>query len=637
MQATPSIQTASSIAAFFPSEKVVFNEGEVLCQTHSRVNHLYILLSGEVEFYLADELSDERTELVITDEPETVIGWERFIPTQRFITHVLVKSESAEFLKIEAEEFERELSNSLLQEICQQMYGLLEIIFYNQIDLLGKTVKQRAVKMDDYFISQESTLEERILLLRSSPFFGEFDENQIILLADLMERREYDANEMIYEQDQNCEGLYVLIQGEVSIRRQENESFLDLRSISTPGYIFGWSSSFGALDICRASTEYKTSLYFIPMHELENIIEHEAFGLEFFKSIIWLMGNQLQLSFSRYTSLLNSHSLLSVKQLIDVNASRIPLSSPLHDVPILLQNTRTHHLAFSSIHQLQKNGTRQERYISSICLDLLKGEERELMFLDSISEVYEAVAKGNPNEPQVNKKRCAERTRKVFDFVSWHLDGWDNLPEESGNIFIYNHLVNHPKYTLNNHFQLTLDSHFISGMILDEKYGDPGMRTVRYGKSHEFGHQEYYDNLGYLNVYTSDSDLKDKKTRDQAKERFYEQANEILENGINFIVSPEGTSFVSEESPGPFKMGPFNLAQKASKEPHIVPIVFFNFDKRITENHFYCKILEPFKISEKKSPDQSLKEFVNEYQKEFKKEVEQAGEHAYELFNKLNN
>lgn len=637
MQATPSTLTASSIAAFIPSKREVLEQGEVLCRTHSRVDYLYILLSGEVEFYLADELSDERTELVITDEPETVIGWERFIPTQRFITHASVKSEHAEFLKIDAEEFERELSNPLLQEICQKMYRLLEIIFYNQIDLLGNTVKQRAVKMDDYYISQESTLEERIQLLRSSPFFGEFDEHQITRVANLMERREYDANELIYEQDQNCEGIYVLIQGEVSIRRQENESFLDLRSISTPGYIFGWSSAFGALDICRASTEYKTSLYYIPMNVLERIIDHEDFGIEFLKSIIWLMGNQLQLSFSRYTTLLNNHSLLSVKQLIHVNASRIPLSSPLHDVPILLQNTKTHHLAFSSIHQLQKNGTRQEKYISSICLDLLKGEEREFLFLESIAKVYETVSKGKPEEPQINKKRCAEKTRQVFDFVSWHLDGWENLPEESGNIFIYNHLVNHPKYTLNNHFQLTLDSHFISGMILDEKYGDPGMRTVRYGKSHEYGHQEYYDNLGYLNVYTSDSDLKDKKTRDQAKERFYEQANEILENGINFIVSPEGTSFVSEESPGPFKMGPFNLAQRASQEPHIVPIVFFHFDKRITENHFYCKILEPFKISEKKSPDQSLKEFVDDYQKEFKKEVNKAGENAFELFNKLNN
>ena len=175
---------------------------------------------------------------------------------------------------------------------------------------------------------------------------------------------------------------------------------------------------------------------------------------------------------------------------------------------------------------------------------------------------------------------------------------------------------------------MTLDSHFLSSMILEEHYGDPGIRTVRYGKSDEYGHQDYYDKLGNINVYTQDSDLKDSASRHMAKEKFYSEAGEYLTNGINFIISPEGASFSSEESPGPFKMGPFNLALKSEKEPSIVPIVFINFDKRITDKVFLCKILKPFKISEKIKEGQSLKEFVSMYRDEFAQEVALAQQEA---------
>ena len=627
----------TTVYSNFPEAKeVILNEGTILCHTHSRVSQLYFLLAGEIEYFLYDELSQQKTELISINESGVLIGWESLTSTHRFISHISVKSTNAKFLQIPNKHFYENLSPTILREICKKIYRQLQISIYKQIDLLGNTVKQRAVKLDDYFISQEAALEERVRLLRSSPFFGEFSEKQIISVAQLMQRREYAANELIYEQDEVNEGLFVLIQGEVSIRRQEGETYLNLRSISTPGYIFGYATTFDHNSISRASSEYKTSLYVIPSQELKALLADEDFGIEFYKNLIWLMGNQLQLSYSWYTSLLKNHSQVSVKQLIDVNASRIPLPSPLHAVPYLLKNISTHHLAFSSLHELHKSGSRQERHLSSICLDLLKGEERELTFLEKISDVFESVSNTSFEEPEKTRKVCAERVRDVFDIVSYRLDGWEHLPNQGGNIFIYNHLLNHPRYTLNNNFQLTLDSHFISGVILDKKYGDPGMRTVRFGKSYEYGHQEYYENLGYLNVYTKDSDLENQEAKEKAKERFFAEAEAYLEAGVNLIISPEGTSFISEESPGPFKMGPFNIAQRVKTEPYIVPIVFYNFDKQITKNHFFCRILKPFKISQEIRPDQSLKEFVSEYQNKFKDEVNQVREESDQLSKKNN-
>ena len=162
------------------------------------------------------------------------------------------------------------------------------------------------------------------------------------------------------------------------------------------------------------------------------------------------------------------------------------------------------------------------------------------------------------------------------------------------------------------------------------------MRIVRHGKSSEYGHQDYYENLGYINVYTNDSDLENEESKEKAKLKFYSEASEHLENGTNIIVSPEGTSFITEESPGPFKMGPFNLAAQVEREPYIVPVVFCNFDKRISEKLFYCKVLTPFKVSEKIGKHQSLKEFVIAYRDVFALEVENARLHADQLLHEHN-
>ncbi|MEM6643002.1 MAG: cyclic nucleotide-binding domain-containing protein [Bacteroidota bacterium] len=616
-------------------ERIIVSQGTTLCQTHSKVDFLYLLDEGNLAYYLSDEVTEEVTDLFSISRKGMVIGWEVLIPPERFISNVEVSSSTASLLKIKKEDFLAMMSPVLLRKICSEIQYLLEISFYKQTDLLSKKVKQRAIQLDNYFISQDSTLEERTLLLQGSPFFGEFNENQVVKLADLMERREYEANDLIYDQDENTKGIFVLIQGEVSMRRQEGEVYLNLRSISTPGYLFGWSCTFAETDICRASAEHKTSVYFISLKKLEPLIAVEEFGIDFYKMVVWLLGNQIQLSQSRYTYLLDDHNLVSVKHLIDTNRPRIPLHSPLHQIPHLLNDSTTQSLAFSTLHQMHKEGTKQERHLSSICLDLLKTEEREMHFMKSIEEVYTEVSTSNSEDSFENRRLCAEKTREVFRHLEVHIEGQHNLPVKSGNIFIYNHLLNHPLYTLNNLFQLTLDSHFISAMILDQHYDDPGIRTVRYGKSSEFGHQDYYDKLGYINVYTSESDLQNQESRHAAKEIFYKEAVNYLRNGENLIISPEGTSFVSEESPGPFKMGPFNIAERAITEPYIVPLILYNFDKRISENLLFCRILNPFRISEKMKESETLKNFVNRYQREFSKEVEKAGADTELLSNEL--
>jgi len=105
----------------------------------------------------------------------------------------------------------------------------------------------------------------------------------------------------------------------------------------------------------------------------------------------------------------------------------------------------------------------------------------------------------------------------------------------------------------------------------------------------------------HINVYTPESELAADKAhlKEQAKQEFFRKASEELASGRNLMISPEGTSLLTEESPGPFRPGAFKLALELDIEPLIVPIAVANFDKRLRYNTLKCKIYAPFKMSEK--------------------------------------
>jgi len=261
-------------------------------------------------------------------------------------------------------------------------------------------------------------------------------------------------------------------------------------------------------------------------------------------------------------------------------------------------------------------------------LDILQETRREQLFYDGLVNVYKEVS-GQPDKAPVAvvRRRCAEEVIQTFRHTQYVIHGMDRLPKTGGNIFIYNHLRNHVYNTLPNGFQITLDAHFISSLILYPQYGDPGTRIVRIGRGGEFGHQEYYKRLGHINVFTPESDVEQltAEMKRHAREQFYNQASKELRAGRNLIISPEGTSFPTGESPGPFRSGAFNLALSLDVEPLIVPIVVANFDQRVRHNIFKCVIQEPIRVSDHLSRGCSKEEmttFLTDYQDLYKTYVE---------------
>ena len=109
---------------------------------------------------------------------------------------------------------------------------------------------------------------------------------------------------------------------------------------------------------------------------------------------------------------------------------------------------------------------------------------------------------------------------------------------------------------------------------------------------------------------------------------FYNTAAEFIKTGQNLMLSPEGTSFKTEDSPGPFKAGAFILAASMNPEPFIVPIVVTNFDKRLNQNVFSLIIKEPFKISDYVADPyqnkEGLSQFLIEFRNKYKGYVQEA-------------
>jgi lysophospholipase L1-like esterase/1-acyl-sn-glycerol-3-phosphate acyltransferase len=211
-------------------------------------------------------------------------------------------------------------------------------------------------------------------------------------------------------------------------------------------------------------------------------------------------------------------------------------------------------------------------------------------------EVIDAPQNTTPEEIRISN---ALRVRDLFKAIGVQIKGSEHLPYERGSIFIYNHLNNHPDMIVGDQFQITLDSHFISSM-LHTYYDNPGIRVTRYALPNEKNHKIYYDRLGYIRVFAESFIPKGtaKKTIKNENKLFYNRAVQELRNDISLVCSPEGFSYETQNSPGPFKKGVFSLASSMNPQPKIVPIVLANFDSLPEDADYKCQIMPPFRMSD---------------------------------------
>ena len=218
------------------------------------------------------------------------------------------------------------------------------------------------------------------------------------------------------------------------------------------------------------------------------------------------------------------------------------------------------------------------------------------LFLSFLKDAFKSVI-NSPDSLSVDEIRSlsSKKIQKAFSKVKYEIHGSENLPSKGNLIFIYNHLNNHPLYLVADNFQITLDSHFISSMIIDRYYNNPGIRVSRLSLPNEKFHKDYYDKLDYIRVYAKNfipKNITDTEVINTNK-NFYKKASQHLKKGNCLVLSPEGASYSTDESPGVFKKGLFKLLSNLTIPTILVPIVTLNFDKLASKAVFKCEIKKP--------------------------------------------
>jgi CRP-like cAMP-binding protein/1-acyl-sn-glycerol-3-phosphate acyltransferase len=484
------------------------------------------------------------------------------------------------------------------------------------------------------FTAQDPSLAV-LSLLEHSPFFEAFSPDALAKLAGHARRIRVAAGDRILDEGADAERLYMLVSGRVQLGFETTaRGRVPVRVVAEPGRVIGWSAMVEPYHYrATATAETEVELLTFERDWLERLAEDvPAFGITLMEQIIAVLGNRLRETRIRLVARSYDEEVVAIRALLDQSAEQLHVTSPLHKIPFYLENRLTIADAFSTLETIEAHGDPIEQGLATLCLEILQRVRTELVVFQHLQTVYEHVAAGGDRSPDDVRRQCCEDFLQLFAHTRYVVRGAEHLPASSGHIFILNHLTPHADHALPNRFRLTLDTHFVSAVLLYRKYGEPPIRVIRKSRPDEYGHQRYYDQLGYIYVYSGhvDEDVQDpRRLAEQRRRLFFEAARSYLLDGKNLVICPEGDVSATEASPRQFRPGAFRLASQVRPEPLIVPIAVANFDKKITKTTLVAVVHEPFCLSHhvpNPISDDRLYAFINRLSETYRSWVAEAVE-----------
>ena len=621
------------------TEQRVERDEMIVRQLHP-ARSLFILIEGCVEHTLALEARSEQFTLGNVSERFSPLGWSGFIPPYRYATSARATTPCRLY------SWPLDDVDQLFARFPEAGGRFFAYVFATMQPLFDETrqrIEATPVAADLLRDSQDELicldrrsdwgLEQRRRLLDESMFTEGISGEYLDVLSRSAEIVHLRAGDPLHRPDRSADGLLLLASGlvDIHIARATGAGELFLRSFSVPGQVVG-GGAFGGLDMNRerAVAARDSTVLRIAKPDIEALSKASpAFALQFARRWLWLLNARLRtLRINLIAQQCNDEPVV-IQDLLGLVSPQLRIDSPLYKLPHLLANRVTHAEAFECLNELQKSGTGLERILASVCRGLLSELWRELKFYEGLNRVYRIVTEAPPEQPatEIRHASCVA-FQQAFKHAPYRIEGADRLPRHPGNIVILNHLISCPAYALANGFEFALDTHFVSSMLLEPAYGDCGVRVVRRGRGEEHGHHSYYDRLGHIYVYTSESDARDENAQDieARRARFTQTAGDILRAGTNLVICPEGTSNPIGKSPSAFKKGTFHLAAALSPEPLIVPIAVVNVDRRLKGNTLVAVVHEPFRLSERCDPadKDSLAGFLDRFRHSYRGYVRDA-------------
>lgn len=629
------------------SAKILELENNTLItRQHDRAIALYLLLSGSVQFLIEVE-GRGKLMVGVNSEPGLIIGWSVFCAPFRYLTDVRCES-TCRVLRI---------PHHVIDELMVDDSSSAARLLHKATESLADRLQAECVKLlerRDAAVTSPGALPDSIAdidnpwtadqlqsstamadFLAHSSLFEGLEPGLLGWLADQAVITTYARDDVLFNQGSVANHLYLLLNGRVGIRFCDtgDNRCVFLRTLENAGAPLGWSV---LVDPRRyrnsAFALEQTEVVAIPGDSLSKLCEQQPdVSVILLQRLLQLIGSRLRFARMRLIASRYGTEAKAMRSILDQAAESLPVTSPLHKIPYLLENRLTLADAFHALELTRAHGEPTERDLAELSLEILQDVHRELDLYQGLQKTYEAVVSAPQATPPEEVRRLSMLAfMDVFSKLSYRIQGEENLPQSPGNIFIMNHLENHMETMLPNEFRLTLDSHFVSSMILYKHYGEAPVRVVRKPELGWFGYQQYFDRLDYLYVYSGEVDEEDQDqdlTRETRNRQFLDRARSHLAAGRNLLIAPEGRCSYTEDSPGEFRAGAFRLAAAVQPEPLIVPVAVANFDKRPTQTTTAAIVYPPFRLSDRVSPDggrEALYEFLQQLRLEYQTYVQQA-------------
>ncbi|MCB5161358.1 GDSL-type esterase/lipase family protein [Marinomonas algarum] len=632
----------STLAAAFVELASIktLKSGEVLAKQFEIGQYLYFLLEGEIAISVPLKDSGKSYNVGAISRPLSPIGWSAFRHPSRYATTFTV-TRSATLLAWPIIELQKildahhEFASQFLQYVYQESLPVLTNIqnqtkpFFSNESLAFDEIRPLINGETQAYAIKDATA-----LLNYAAFCDTFTQAEIHTLAKKSSILLAHQGDILSQQDQPANGLYLLIKGKVIVSYQTDAGdLITTRSISRAGTVLAWTTQNQTLkNRTSIISSRDSSVLFIKQADLLEIFaENPKFSVKYLYRLIWLVGTHLLAARMRYLSQIANDEVLAVSNVIEQNAALLSVSSPLYKVSELLKSAVTTDEAFGVLYKCLHFGCVLERTISGMCLDILKDLQRENAFYRHLQNVYDNINNLPKETPALDARRLGtELFKQAFQQVPYVIKGLENLPKKAGSLFIYNHLLGSPTNRLPNGFRFSMDAQFIGSMVIDNEYGVSGQRVVRRSKESEFWRDDFYSHFGNLFI-----DSWEHLTRDTPEyDEFIRQSQETLQQNFPLMISPEGKSFSTQQSPGAFLPHAFELAGSMGEdEPWIVPVAVANFDKRADHN-IYTVIIKPaFKLSSKVDYQDkaALDAFLLSYQAEYKSYVDEAVDLSREI------
>lgn len=630
------IQTLNELA-----QVKYLDAGEMLAQQFEVGHSLYFLISGEISISIPLQESGKSYHVGLINKENAPIGWSAFRQPSRYATSFQATKTSKliywpinELQKILNQDFD--FADHFLTYIYRESLPVLIAVqnqtrpfFANESLAFEETRPLIEPEL------QSQSIKRSVAFLSDTAFCESFTQNEMQALAKQAHIILAHQGDILSQQDQLEDGLYFLVKGKAVVSYQtETGETITTRTISRAGTVLAWcTNDEGQRNRATIISSRDSTVLFIRREDLLGIFEQTPkLAIKYWHRLIWLVGTHLVSARMRYLSQIAGNEVLAVNSMIEQNAAVLPVSSPLYKVGSLLKNTVTTDEAFGILYRCLHYGTRVERTVAGMSLDILKDLQRENAFYRKLASIYDTVHSLPDELNSTDVRRLGtEQFKQAFKQVPYIIKGMEHLPKKQGCLFIYNHLLGSSSTKLANGFRYSLDAQFISSMVIYKQYGIAAQRVVRRSKEFEFWRDAYYERFG--NIFVDSWNALTPGT--EAYTKFINDGQETLRSDIPLLISPEGKSFATDQSPGELLPYVFELAGSLTEEeePWIVPIAVANFDKR-SDHNIYTVVIKPaFRISDRIDINDkaALKAFLIDYQKEFRQVVIEAEELAKEI------